>query len=434
MAGMKLTQKIVDQWIAECQVAARRVIAEGGELPDFKTLDPRTKDGGSVKSEDWAELSKRPYDTCKCRARTWKDGYSIQCSRSHMEDSDFCKTHHTKHEDFTSKGFALRFGYYDGERPTHWMDREDGEDCMWADTRKSKRKSAKKTKMKKAELMNYLSTRVPNETLKGMKKGELQDLYDKHLEQETSSSDTETEPLSDVEETTENLCSVASSPKAEESPTVEDDGRGCFPPKGDSAKEESEESGIPPPHPEGIEAKRREMAEKESSPKITPTTELDVDTTGEELVIEERIEIVKNSNGSETEIHRHDLVPASEVSEISKEEEEDDGPKTVPEFKKMYKELGIPEEKYKSLRGLKAHQKFWVEYESKSEENSDSESDEEERDLCEIDYDGVEYLEDGDTGEIFNSKKQKIGKWDGNGDIIIWENDTFRIAHEEQCD
>ena len=54
--------------------------------------------------------------------------------------------------------------------------------------------------------------------------------------------------------------------------------------------------------------------------------------------------------------------------------------------------------------------------------------------LCEIDYDGVEYLEDGDTGEIFNSKKQKIGKWDENGDVIIWENDTFRIAHEEQCD
>ena len=83
---------------------------------------------------------------------------------------------------------------------------------------------------------------------------------------------------------------------------------------------------------------------------------------------------------------------------------------------------------------MKAHQKFWEEYESKSEENSDSESDEEERELCEIDYEGVEYLEDGDTGEIFNSKKQKIGKWDENGDIIIWENDTFRIAHEEQCD
>ena len=56
MAGMKLTQKIVDQWIAECQAVAQRVIADGGELPDFKTLDPRTKDGGSVKSEDWAEF------------------------------------------------------------------------------------------------------------------------------------------------------------------------------------------------------------------------------------------------------------------------------------------------------------------------------------------------------------------------------------------
>lgn len=432
---MKLTQKIVDQWIAECQAVAQRVLEEGGQLPDFATLDPRGDSKNSSKSEDWSELSKRPYDSCKCRARTWKDGYSIQCSRSHMEGSTFCKTHHNKHEDFAEKGFALRFGYYDEERPAHWMDRADGEDCLWADTRKSKKNTAKKSKMKKGELMDYLSTRVPNESLKGLKKGELQDLYDKQIEQENSSSDTETEPMSDTEEQAASIPVVELEPEPESAPEP-------APPRESSPEPapapESSPAPAPEPAPEPAAAPAPEPAPEYKSDlilePITSNTDLDIDTSNDGPVVDGGVEIVKNSNGTETEIHLHKHIMEGGVY-VEPEDRAGDGPNTVPEFKKMYKELGISEEKYKSLRGLRAHQKFWEEQQvSPAEDDSDSDSDEDERNLCEIDYDGVEYLEDTDSGEIFNSKKQKIGEWDENGDVVIWENDTFRIAHEAQID
>jgi len=256
--------------------------------------------------------------------------------------------------------------------------------------------------------MDYLSTRVPNESLKGLKKGELQDLYDKQIEQEKSSSDTETEPMSDTEE------QIASIPVVELEPEPE------------SAPESAPE---PAPAAEPVPEYESDLI----LDPITSTSELDIDTSNDGSVVDGGVEIVTNSNGTETEIHLHEHIPG-EPAYVAPEDKED-GPNSVPEFKKMYKDLGIPEEKYKSLRGLKAHQKFWEEQQaSPAEENSDSESDEDERDLVEIDYEGVEYLEDTESGEIFNSKRQKIGEWDENGDVVIWENDTFRIAHEAQTD
>jgi hypothetical protein len=54
--------------------------------------------------------------------------------------------------------------------------------------------------------------------------------------------------------------------------------------------------------------------------------------------------------------------------------------------------------------------------------------------FTEIDYEGVEYLEDEDTGLLYNSAHQAVGKWNDGGDEIIWSSETFRLAHETMKD
>ena len=45
------------------------------------------------------------------------------------------------------------------------------------------------------ELREFLSTRLPNEHIRGLKKKELQELYDKEISSSPPVSDTDTEPL-----------------------------------------------------------------------------------------------------------------------------------------------------------------------------------------------------------------------------------------------
>jgi len=83
-----------------------------------------------------------------------------------------------------------------------------------------------------------------------------------------------------------------------------------------------------------------------------------------------------------------------------------------------------------------------------SDESDDSEKDESD-DECqdgednikedtskfvEVDYEGVEYLEDEATSVIYNASHQSVGKWNEDGDKIIWSSDSFREAHESMKD
>ena len=161
----KLTQSVVNEWL---EAAWRDGFAKGvdgtDEIPDFKTLDPR---GDSVdkKKSDPEEASKLPFNPCKCSARTYKSGFGVQCTRA-ATCGDFCKTHQ-KHLDALEPGVVgLKFGRYDEDRPTHWHNIPDSEKIGWIDTRKSSRgKGPKEKKLKVKDLKEYLSTRIPNETL-----------------------------------------------------------------------------------------------------------------------------------------------------------------------------------------------------------------------------------------------------------------------------
>ena len=48
----------------------------------------------------------------------------------------------------------------------------------------------------------------------------------------------------------------------------------------------------------------------------------------------------------------------------------------------------------------------------------------------ETDFEGVSYLEDEETGKIYNPKHQHVGKWNENVDDIIWVSEDFKNTHE----
>ena len=53
--------------------------------------------------------------------------------------------------------------------------------------------------------------------------------------------------------------------------------------------------------------------------------------------------------------------------------------------------------------------------------------------LTETSFEGVEYLEDEDTNQIYSLKGQHVGKWTSDFDGIVFVNDKFKQEHEEKC-
>ena len=103
--------------------------------------------------------------------------------------------------------------------------------------------------------------------------------------------------------------------------------------------------------------------------------------------------------------------------------------------------MGISTE---GLRGKKAFKDKYDEYQKgkesavdDGEETEDMSDDELEKDtssFVEVDYEGVEYLEDEETSNIYNAAHQLVGKWNEDGDEVIWSSDSFRVAHETMKD
>jgi hypothetical protein len=459
---VKLTQKIAESWVHACQREAQRVLDEvrtgtatatTTDLPDFMTLDPRLSDD----APDLKEISARPYNPCKCRARTFKGGWSVQCTRSHLDDKVFCKTHLDKHTELSAEGYQLRFGYYDEVRPNNWLDKADGNSITWTDTKTSSKGKispnpvkSSSTKLKKSELKEFLSSRIPNERLQGLLKTELLNLYDKEKAKDlktTSSDSDKTEPLSPhpSSPTQEDLSEME--PEPEHQPTE-------YPPESDTPVEVEVQAAV-----EAL------VATVESDIEVETAVEALVATVESDIEVETAVEALVATVESDNAIHNPTesilLVPdnqldtdvvvysgdgqelveeSSLVPKLSPSTEEiisdmvdsdNNSPRTVPAFKKKYKEMDIPSSEYNTLKGLQQHREFWKNYNMR---DNVSESSDEEREFVEMDFDGVEYLEDENSGDIFNTKHQKIGKWNDVGDEVLWLNDSFRTNHETMKD
>ena len=48
----------------------------------------------------------------------------------------------------------------------------------------------------------------------------------------------------------------------------------------------------------------------------------------------------------------------------------------------------------------------------------------------EISFEGVVYYEEEETGKIYNVHHQEVGKWNSDGDDIIWISPELKEAHE----
>ena len=100
----------------------------------------------------------------------------------------------------------------------------------------------------------------------------------------------------------------------------------------------------------------------------------------------------------------------------------------------MFKELNIDTEGLKGIRAYKqAYDDYLKEKEGeKTEPMSDEDDDELQEDkntYDETDFEEVRYLEDEDSGKIYNLRHQHVGKWNSDFDNIVWVSEEFKIAH-----
>jgi len=428
------------------------------DMPDFQDFDPRIKDGSSVKV-DHSVLA--PFNPCKCAARTYKDGYPVQCSRAHQDGERFCKTHLDKYNTAQEMGLNLRFGHYDGERPTHWLDKTDGEKIGWYDTKKTNSRSpnnhsTKNKKMKVGELREFLSTRLPNEHIRGLKKNELLELYEKEISSSSPESDTDTEPLESPKNIQEAV-PESQEPEPEMEPEKE---------------QEREPEKNHDPTPESQEPEPEMEPEKTHDP--TPESQ-EQEKEQPEIHDEKSIEI-ENTNGSETEIERHQLTPVQEMEtqiihespcidpiqlgksldkmRATEETIDDTDPheelirelKSLKnsERKKRAKKSGATEDDMDAVDDADDSSQALIDLIISLESpekptkpvdpESDEELDEDKTNYEEITHEGVDYLEDEETGNIYNVEFKHVGKWNENNDDIIWEHDDYRRIHEATSD
>ena len=390
----KLTQKVVEQWL---EAAWRDGFTKGqdgtDDIPDFSTLDPRGPSDTKPKM-DAAELSQAPFDMERCSARMYRQGHGVQCTRKHLPDCDgLCKTHFNKFS-ILPDGMDIRFGRYNAERPINWLDVTDGDKIGWKDLRS---KSPEKKPRVPAKEMRDKLTQL-GISVEGLKGKILSEKYREAIHQH--------EIDSQVEDVVSDLVSSVEQSETDTEVTVE------------------------------------EVVEEVVSDLVSSVeqSETETEVTVEEQVVEEQVitPVPKLSEQSEEEM-------VEMLVETQEQSEQDDGsgtglspkkgPSSVPEYKKLFKELNISMEGVKGARGFKdAYEKYLSDSSADTEDLSDEELDEDDKVFVEIDYEGVDYLEDENSGNIYSLDHTVVGRWDGDCSDIIWENDGARMNHETKKD
>jgi hypothetical protein len=333
--------------------------------PDFKSFFSSLIDKSENSLEERASLTFNPH---KCEARVENYGYAIQCKSSKLGDGCLCGTH----QKMLDKYGVIRYGCFNETLPdTNLI---TGAPIKWGPKKNKENKSPKNnhnsSKMKVGEMRDFLSSRVPTEDFRHLKKKELFDLYTSVKNKEISSPSTSSDcsPKSAQPTPPENL--QQNSPVSPHENTLNDSQI--------DTHQEVEDDGI------------------------------------DDLIPEE-------DDGTGTGLH---LSPRP--------------PKTVSEYKTLFDELGIDYSSIRGLRGFKlAHQDY---IKSKEEEeqtqpmsDDDDELHEDKSSYQEMDFEGVAYLEEEDSGKIYNLRHQHVGQWNEDVDDIIWVSDEFKQTHESSC-
>ena len=82
------------------------------------------------------------------------------------------------------------------------------------------------------------------------------------------------------------------------------------------------------------------------------------------------------------------------------------------------------------IKGLRTNLKEICSKFTGDKDEDEDEIQEDKSSYVEIEFEEVSYIEDEDTGDIYNFKYQKIGKWNDDSDDIIWSSPEFKTAHE----
>tara|TARA_Y100000817_G_C16837048_1_gene536211 strand:- start:279 stop:1418 length:1140 start_codon:yes stop_codon:yes gene_type:complete len=342
-------------------------------LPDFKIFFNNDK----IKEEpSFQEMENLPFNPSKCEARLEKHGYAIQCTRSPFSGGCLCKTHQNMF-DKLPEGKDIPYGRFNKPRPDVTLDK--GNPISWG-AKKGRKKNEKnistQPKLKVGEMRDYLSSRIPVDSFRDLKKKELTVIYLKTKEKEnTSSSEEENSPqVNEVK--TENI-DVNPRGKPEEKP-----------------EEKSEEK------PEEKPEEQEQEQQPEEQPKEEDTEEQSQEDDAKGVGL--HLEPVK--------------------------------PSTLSEFKSLFKELSIDT---KGLRGVRAYKQAYDDYLREKEEEKTQPMSDEDDDLQEdtnsyeeTDFEGVSYLEEEESGKIYNLKHQHVGKWNQDFDDIIWVSEEFKTTHE----
>jgi hypothetical protein len=350
------------------------------DYPDFsqyfpESCLPATTPSPSKKADtSYEDMEKLPFNPSKCEARVEKYGFAIQCTRSPFGDGCLCKTHQKMFDDLP-EGKDIPYGRFNKPRPDVTLDK--GNPIKWgAKQRRGKSVKSQDTspsvpKLRVGEMRDYLATRVAVTVFRGMKKNELTVLYMSEKEKEKSTPPSTPESKSDMD-----------------SPV-------------DSSPVESSQ--------------------------VDKNSEVPVE---EDPVEEDPVEDDGKGCGL-------NLVPL-------------DSPKTVSDYKVLFDKLGID---YSELKGGRAYKEAYSQYLKEKEKENEKESDniserteamsdddgdvseEEELKMDENSYDeicfeGVTYYEEEDTGNIYNTNHQQVGKWNSDMDDIIWISDEFKSLHE----
>ena len=393
MASIKITQKMLNTWL---ESAWRDGFSKGVEgedsIPDFTTLDPRGPEDGKKLLPSEAQVAE--YNPCKCGARMFREGFGVQCSRKPFGDGLLCKTHQKVIDEQPSE-FDLPFGWFNKERPDQHLDqKQHGKPIAWSDRKKESKDSTKKraTAKEMREQLTELGISID-----GLKGKVLTLKYNEVMDSRDSQSDSTEDSQSDSNE-------------KQESPSIH-----------------HEEPSIP----------------QESH---TLHNQGEVEQVLEQVV--EQVESVNNCNDTETECQELSLVEnKQEENETSdsgagigfkpESPKGDSVPQTTTEFKKLFQDLGITCE---GLKGKKAFKDKYDEYlkekdqGEETEDMSDDELEEDETNYVEITFEGIEYLEDEDTSNIYNTSHVLVGKWDADGTEIIWASDSAKADHDSKKD
>ena len=412
---MPATIRFTPEFIKACEELWRDGYNKGvngeDDYPDFKTFFSGKEN--KIKEEpSYAELEKLPFNPSKCEARVEKFGYAIQCTRSPFAGGCLCKTHQNM-LDKLPEGKDIRYGRFNQSRPEKTLDK--GEPIKWGPKKTRNKNTSKvdpKPKLKVGDMRDYLSSRIPSEDFRGLKKKELTELYLKVKERENISP----KSSSDDENTEDN--SVKSSP----------------------IPEQLEEK-----HEENSDEQPEEQSQEQSEEK----SEEQPDELSEEKSEEQPDE--QSDEQSEEQLEEKSEEQSQEQPEEKQQKVEDDGkgtglklepykPNSIKEYKELFDKLGLD---YSNLKGRRAYSQAYDDYLKQQEDDktqplsSDDEDDDELQEdtnsYDEITYEGVSYLEDEETGKIYNLKHQCVGKWNDDCDEFIWSSEEHKNAHENEC-